>query len=187
MKFNIFLNDNPNCTAQEKGERIAYKFILKGGKYIKTPYIEHYVKTQIKEQREEYRNAIRAFLRACKQKEPRFSGPVELSVIFFFQTPDRKKWGSYKITKPDCDNCVKAFIDVLGNDLKWFEVGDQQIVSLHVTKIWSDRAKVSIEINELPIRPATALESFDIDCYPKPYKTPEERFNQRIIKREGLK
>ena len=72
-------------------------------------------------------------------------------------------------------------------DENFFEVGDQQIASLHVTKIWSDRAKVSIEINELPIRPATALESFDINYYPKPYQTPEERFNQRIIKREGLK
>lgn len=161
MKFNIFLHDNPNCTAQEKGERIAYKYITKGGRAVKTPYIEHYVKTQIKEQREEYRNALRAFLRAYKLKEPRFSGPVELSVVFFFQTPERKKWGSYKTTKPDADNCLKALQDVICNDMGWLEVGDQQVASLHVTKIWSDRAKVSIEINELPIRPATALEGFD--------------------------
>lgn len=185
MKFNIFLHDNPNSTAQEKGERIAYKYITKGGRAVKTPYIEHYEKSQITEQREEYRNALRAFLRAFKQKPPQFSGPVELTVIFFFQTPERKKWGSYKITKPDSDNVVKLLQDCLADE-NFFEVGDQQIASLHVTKIWSDRAKVSIEINELPIRPATALEGFDIGVYPKPYVTPEERFNKRIIKREGL-
>lgn len=160
MKFNIFLHDNPNSTAQEKGERIAYKYITKDGRAFKIPCIEHYEKSQITAQREEYRNALRAFLKVFKQKPPQFSGPVELSVIFFFQTPERKKWGSYKITKPDSDNVVKLLQDCLANE-SFFEVGDQQVASLHVTKIWSDRAKVSIEINELPIRPATALEGFD--------------------------
>lgn len=184
MKFNIFLHDNPNSTAQEKGERISYKFIPKGGRAVRTPYIEHYEKSQIRAQREEYRNVIRAFLRAFKQKPPQFSGPVELSAVFFFQTPDRKKWGTYKFTKPDCDNVVKLFQDCLADE-KFFEVGDQQIASLHVTKVWSDRAKVSIEINKLPLRPSPEVNEFDLSVYPKPYKTPKDKFKERTMKSEG--
>lgn len=186
MKFNIYLKDNPTATAQEKGEKIEYRYITRGGRTVKVPYIKHYEKAEISRQREEYRQAIRAFLRAFNEKAPRKSGPVKLSVIFYYQTTERLKWGTYKITKPDCDNAVKLLQDCLADE-HFFEVGDQQIAEISISKFWSDRARVSIEINSLPIRPLKDPEETPLGVIAEPEKriqTPEERFKERLLKRE---
>lgn len=148
MKFTIYLKDNPTCTAQEKGERIDYKYSTKGGRAVKIPYIKHYEKPEIAAQRNEYRLALRAFLKAYGHKAPRISGPVKLSVAFYFQTTERKRWNQYKITKPDNDNAIKLLQDCLADE-NFFEVGDQQIAELSVSKFWSDRAHITIDINSL--------------------------------------
>lgn len=187
MKFNIYLKDNPTATAQEKGETIEYRYITRGGRAVKVPYIKHYEKPEISRQREEYRQAIRAFLRVFREKPPRIRGPVKLSVAFYFQTVDRPKWGSYKITKPDCDNAVKLLQDCLADE-HFFDVGDQQIAEISISKFWSDRAKVSIDISSLPIKPIKDPEEPSLGVTvvepEKRIQTPEERFKERLIKRE---
>lgn len=188
MKFHIYLKDNPTATAQEKGETIEYRYITRGGRAVKAPYIKHYEKPEIAHQREEYRQAIRAFLRVNKLKPPKIAGPVKLSVIFYFQTPERKKWNTYKITKPDGDNSVKLLQDCLADE-GIFEVGDQQISELTVSKFWSDRARISIEINSLPVKPLKDPDETPIGIIrpsepPRTYQTPEDKFKERLIKRE---
>ena len=75
-----------------------------------------------------------------------------MTVTFFFDTKTKANIGKWKTTKPDCDHIVKLLQDQLA-DLDFFKVGDQQVVDLTVRKIWTDKPRIMIEIQELETRP----------------------------------
>ena len=134
--------DIPTVTAQEKGEDIRYMY--RNGR--KVPYIHHYEKPEVARARAFYEYHIRKALKELNLQPEKLKGPCYLTVNFFF----KKKTSSVtpKPTKPDCDNLVKLFQDVLA-DVGFFEVGDQQITSLHVNKYWFPSNKIAVFIGEL--------------------------------------
>ena len=95
------------------------------------------------------------------QVEGRLRGPVSVSFVFQLQRP-KGHYGSGKnsgklkesapkhpISKPDIDNYVKFYMDVL-NDCAW--VDDCQVFQLSAVKLYSDNCEplTSIVITELP-------------------------------------
>ena len=134
MKFTIYLPENPTVTSQEKGYN---KFT---GQF--------YTKEEVKALKTTYYYEIRRAMTLNKLSTPMYKGAVRLKVTFTFASNIKKYWGLYKVSKPDCDNAVKALQDVLG-DLGFFETGDQQVVDLHVIKFWGDRPKIEIDIEEV--------------------------------------
>ena len=120
----------PKGTAQEKGERIAYRF--EGGRKI--PYIDHYRKPEVQASR----NQLTLMMKKYRPKQPS-DRPIRLMVCLYFNISKPKKlWGKYKTTRPDCDNYVKEIKDVM-TDLKFWN-DDAQVVDLRVIKRYSEKA-----------------------------------------------
>lgn len=73
---------------------------------------------------------------------------VCVNVWFRYGTKDKKKQGSYKTTKPDCDNVVKLLLDCMTDCGYWKD--DAQIVSLGIVKSWarSEQSSIAIDIQE---------------------------------------
>ena len=78
-----------------------------------------------------------------RPEEP-IEGPVALIVTFWFYTKDKKKWNTAKITRPDTDNLIKGFKDVLTAAGFWKD--DAQIFQETVVKNWSDRGHIDVMI-----------------------------------------
>lgn len=133
MYIVFHLDENPKGTAQEKG--VSYQ----GGR------IHHFEKANVRIMRQIYTAKIKQALLENHIKVEPIDGPVYMAVAFHFATKTKKKWGTYKDTKPDLDNSVKLLQDVLA-DLGFFTVGDQQVASLHLTKWWSDTPYITITI-----------------------------------------
>ena len=136
MYIVFYLDENPTSTSQEKG--VTYQ----GGR------IHHFEKKNVRTMRQIYTAKIKQALLEDHIKVEPIEGPVYMSVGFHFATKTKKKWGTYKDTKPDLDNSVKLLQDVL-SDLGFFAVGDQQVASLHLTKWWSDVPQIAISIQKL--------------------------------------
>lgn len=82
---------------------------------------------------------------AYRPKEP-LTGPVSLDVAWSFQSKSAKP-GTWKVTKPDCDNLAKTLTDVLTRNGFWAD--DAQVVKLRVTKVWSNQPGIHVKIEEL--------------------------------------
>lgn len=129
----------PKGTAQQKGERISYRFI--GGR--KVPYIDHYRKPEVQASR----NQLTLMMKKYRPKQPS-DRPIRLVVCLYFDISKPKKlWGKYKTTRPDCDNYVKEIKDVM-TDLKFWN-DDAQVVDLRVIKRYSEKATIYISMEEL--------------------------------------
>lgn len=126
----------PTTTAQQKGE------LHRGGKTI------HYTKAKVKNVLEMYEWAARASLPSGWQPIPKPKG-VRLYVMFCFGTDDLKKSGTWRTTRPDADNLVKALMDGFRNAGVWED--DSQVCSLNVDKMWWSRknACIRVRIQEL--------------------------------------
>lgn len=137
MKNEIILNfENgmPSGTAQEKGEAVRYK--IKDGK--KVAYIHHFKKPEV----EAMRRLFELKLKRYRPEKPA-AGPVSLKVILYFDIKERKLWGKYKTTRPDCDNYVKELKDAMTTVGFWRD--DAQVVDLQVVKVYADKATIFIE------------------------------------------
>lgn len=73
--------------------------------------------------------------------------PIRLSVTFYFNVKDKKKWGKYKTTVPDVDNYAKAFIDQMTRCGYWKD--DSQIADLHLVKTWGKDARIIVRWEEI--------------------------------------
>ena len=65
-----------------------------------------------------------------------YEGALALHSIWFFSIKDKKKWGTWKTTKSDCDNLNKIFQDRMGKLNYWGD--DAQISSLTIEKRYAD-------------------------------------------------
>lgn len=75
-------------------------------------------------------------------------GPVELSVVWFFQTKRKSDDGQYKVTRPDTDNLQKLLKDCMTQVGFWSD--DAQVVSEHVEKRWTyDHPGIVVSIREV--------------------------------------
>lgn len=137
--FLRFENGLPKGTAQHKGERIATKFV--NGR--KVQYIHHYKTDAMSAARTEFELKL-------KKHRPRHpsEAPIRLTVCLFFsiKTP-HKLWGTYKTTRPDCDNYTKELIDAMTAVGFWMD--DAQVVDLHIVKRYAEQATIWIKWEEL--------------------------------------
>ena len=84
-------------------------------------------------------------LKPYAPKEPSLA-PIKLSIWFYFDIKDKKKWKQPKVSKPDVDNYSKAFIDQMAK--VGFFVDDSQIVSLHLEKFYAEKASIVVRVEE---------------------------------------
>lgn len=129
----------PRATAQQKGEAIRYK--KSDGKVL--PYIDHYRKPKVQALRNELTLKMKRY-----RPEQTSEKPIRLTVILYFDIKAPKKlWGTYKTTKPDCDNYVKEIKDVM--TLLKFWKDDNQVVDLRVVKYFAEKGTIFIRMEEL--------------------------------------
>lgn len=107
-----------------------------------------------------YEHLVRDSFLATADHE-KIDGPVEVEIIALYKVPssfNKKKkaqalQGIIQPTKvPDCDNIAKAICDAL-NGLAYDD--DKQIISLKVTKRYSNDELVRVSINKLK----------EVDCF----------------------
>lgn len=98
-----------------------------------------YAPERLREAQNAYLNAVWPY----RPKEP-ITGPVVLFVTFCFSTKTKKKWNTAKITRPDTDNLIKAFKDVLTAAGYWND--DAQVFRESITKKWSERGSIEVLI-----------------------------------------
>jgi Holliday junction resolvase RusA-like endonuclease len=135
-----FENGLPKGTAQQKGETIKYRR-NQMGKLV--PYIKHYRTQKVSAERGQFIYRMKRYA----PKKP-IEGPVKLTVLLYFDVKDRKLWGKYKPTRPDCDNYVKEIKDSMTAARFWKD--DNQVAELHVVKRYAEKAEIRIELEELP-------------------------------------
>lgn len=129
----------PRTTAQMKGEAIRYRKV--NGKIL--PYIDHYRKPSV----QALRNLLTLKMNRYRPEQP-IEKPIRLTVILYFDIKAPKKiWGTYKTTKPDCDNYVKEIKDVM--TLLKFWKDDNQVVDLRVVKYNAEKGTIFIRLEEL--------------------------------------
>ena len=142
MKTEFYLHFReglPRATAQEKGECIRYKKVE--GKIL--PYIEHFRKPSV----QALRNELTLKMNRYRPKQPS-EKPIRLTVILYFDIKQPKNlWGTYKTTKPDCDNYVKEIKDVMTNLRFWKD--DNQVADLRVVKYYAEKGTIFIRLEEL--------------------------------------
>jgi len=81
-----------------------------------------------------------------------FSGPIEISVKFYFAIPETRKKklaeDDYHCQKPDLDNCIKSVMDAL-NQLAWSD--DSTVVRISASKHWTSGCpRAEVTISSLP-------------------------------------
>ena len=132
----VIHGEPPTTTAQQKGE------VRRGGKTM------HYTKAKVKRVLEMYEWEARAALPSGWKPIQKPKG-VRLYVMFCFGTTDRKKIGTWRTSRPDADNLVKALMDGFKNAGVWED--DSQVASLQVDKTWWSRenACIRVRIEEL--------------------------------------
>lgn len=121
--FRLTFDTMPKGTAQQK------RYDGRRGIYFKS-------KTLIE--------AEKVFYYALKPHAPKKPSelPVVVCLSFYFDVKDKKKWGLPKITVPDLDNYCKAFLDQMVKC--GFFKDDAQIVELHLSKFWSEKASIAV-------------------------------------------
>ena len=124
----------PKGTSQQKGVRVV------NGK----PYF--YRKNKID-------CARTRFIYALKRYAPEVPSdkPIKLSVWFFFDVKDKKKWGTWKTSRPDADGYLKEFQDAMVES--GFFLDDNQIVDLRIRKSYAYQGQIVIDIEELGEKP----------------------------------
>lgn len=128
-QFFLYFDQMPTGTAQEKG----YNSITKT--YYKKPNVES------------ASAKFRAALFPHRPKAPS-TKPIRLIVIFSWQIKDKKLWGKYKATRPDTDNYIKEFKDVMTKLKFWKD--DAQVVDERIIKTYSEKAFIFVAYEELP-------------------------------------
>ena len=93
--------------------------------------------------------AERTFFAALYPHRPKKPSehPIRLTLKFYFDVKDKKKWGHPKTTVPDVENYAKAFIDQMTRTGFWED--DAQVYDLHLTKHWVEEASIEVEWEEV--------------------------------------
>ena len=94
-------------------------------------------------------------LRPHRPKDP-IECPVKLTVWFGFEIKQKARWGEYKPTRPDCDNYIKEFKDVMTKEGFWID--DSQVADERNIKTYSENAFIWVRIEELNDRKFGGIE-----------------------------
>ena len=85
-------------------------------------------------------------LRPHKPSKP-CKRPIKLTVWFAWDVKDKKLWGTVKPTKPDTDNYIKTFKDVM--TYLGFWVDDSQVVAETIYKTYAEKATIMVSYSEI--------------------------------------
>ena len=127
-QFTLYFESMPKGTAQQKGFN---------------RYTGHFYKKNSISSAE---HQFAAALLKHKPKQPTDKA-VKLTVWFGFDVKQKKLWGTYKPTRPDCDNYIKEFKDTMTKVGFWKD--DCYIAQLVSSKIWTWHPGISIVLQEL--------------------------------------
>lgn len=134
-----FENGLPKGTAQQKGERIAYR--ISGGKRV--PYIHHYKKANVAAVRKELEYKLKQY--APKQPSDK---PIKICVELFFSVKaPHRIWGHFKPTKPDGSNYCKELFDAMTATGYWID--DAQLVDERIKKYYASSSAIHIIYEEV--------------------------------------
>ena len=120
----------PKGTSQQKGVRVV------NGK----PFF--YRKNKIDSARSHFIYSLKKYA-----PETPSCRPIRLSVWFFFDVKEKKKWGMWKASRPDADGYLKEFQDAMTECGFWAD--DSQIVDLRIRKSYAAEGEIYVEIEEL--------------------------------------
>ena len=146
-QFYLHFETMPKGTSQQKGVRV-----VKGRAHF-------YNKDNVAEAEA----AFRAQLLPHRPKKPS-TKPIKLLVWFAFDTKNKKLWGrdfnedeggiweprrgyTYKPTRPDTDNYIKLFKDVMTSVGFW--VDDAQVVDERIIKTYAETATIAVAWEEV--------------------------------------
>jgi len=110
-----------------------------------------------------YQNTIRWLAKAAKVQP--IVGPVAVVIEAHYRIPEsasKKRKAAmmageeYPTKKPDIDNVVKNVLDAL-NVMAWAD--DAQVVSLIVSKVWSDNPRVEVVVEPFKQRAVATREA----------------------------
>jgi len=81
---------------------------------------------------------------------PLIPGPIELTVIFYFETPKKTPSleGKYHTSKPDLDNCIKYVSDI-SNGILYRD--DSEISVIHAMKLYSRNPRTDIKLQQMSV------------------------------------
>lgn len=85
-------------------------------------------------------------LRPHKPAQP-CTRPVKLVVWFAWDTKDKKLWKTVKPTRPDTDNYIKTFKDVMTYLGFWKD--DSQVVAETIYKTYAENATIMVSYSEV--------------------------------------
>ena len=132
-QFTVYFEDGmPKGTAQQKG------YNRRTGQYYQKANVEA---------------ASRQFYYALLPHRPKMpSGrPIRLVVWFAWEIKKKSMWGKYKPTRPDTDNYIKEFKDVMTKLGFWND--DAQVVDERIIKVYADKASAKVYWEELEDSP----------------------------------
>ena len=128
IKFRLDFDSLPTTTSQQKG------FNYKTGQYYKKKKVEA---------------AENLFFWKLKPYAPKVPSvkAIKLTVWFGFGIKQKSKWGQYKTTKPDTDNYIKMFKDMMTKCGFWKD--DAQVSDERVVKTYAECPFVWVEVEEM--------------------------------------
>lgn len=95
------------------------------------------------------RGALQAALHEHVPDEP-MQGCLALTVHWVFSTPDKKKWDTWKTTRPDTDNLQKMLKDEMTRMGFWKD--DAQVCVEYVDKSWGERGRILIDVLRIEVK-----------------------------------
>jgi Holliday junction resolvase RusA-like endonuclease len=90
-----------------------------------------------------FEDELKVRMRELWDRDPITTG-CTVFLTLYIATPNKKKWGTYKTTRPDNDNYEKAIFDA-GNGIVW---NDDALIHTNTTeKVWDEQGRIRIGVS----------------------------------------
>ena len=135
MRIDFFIpGEPPTVTAQEKG--LTTRKV--GGKWKPVSY----EKPEIRHTKEWFKWQLSGHI-----PNPTPKGPVRLWTVWNWTPKGKHKPGTFRDTKPDCDNLIKLFKDCM-TGVGWWE-DDAQVCSEITEKFYGEHPGIYVQVERL--------------------------------------